>query len=570
MNSEKFQIPVIVLSAFDEGGFTKDFFDFEHVNLLPFVHKTLFQYLMFDLLKKEPVCDKIKEVLIVTSEDQEKNYRKDIEKANIPSDKICYEYQRPLDEIGVLNIAEKVAEQHFNDNEPLMVLNGDTIVQDSFLESIINEAEKLYVNAPDESWIVLGLIRDKRTIQNDISKPADIINELIDLEHNRWGYYHYYDKEKKGLRPIDESSNLKRIDSSLDDIDAFNNPSYPELFIQEGIIPLVETGIVILSKKAREDLKASKSRDPQGYYSTINAIRRQLIENKLFKLIGVISESRSDWLDVNYPWEYLIACNYMANRLVKNVINDEYLKEIDDTEYRVYNNPEDLKAAFPYSLQTYTAIHKKEGTSIHSSTFNKSELKYSDKHDENYPIGVHENAIIEFPLIAPKKGTIYIGANTIIKGVCVLHNKCRINDTAQIISSIIGKAVLIDYGCIIDHTVVMENTRILSKSVLPYSIIGKNCSIGGFVKAACTRHDYSNGELEKTKTHGEYLSSAKRIRYLEPFSTVIGDNCSIKMDVLIQPGRKIGKNSKIYPSTNVIKNLSSGSVIKTKHHTEVI
>ncbi len=539
-----FKLPVIIPSAIDRSGFTKDYFTEGHINQLPLVHKTLIRYLIDDLLKKN-VKEKIDSIFLVIDTDQEENYKKIL--PEIDEGRISCQYQFADEEKGIISVVEKVIKEKKKEigKGPFLVFLGDTLLEDKFLKKIVDKAEDLWKTKRNEPWLVVGLVKDTKRI---IEKKESYNNPENDFTRNVEGYL-----------IVNEESLKKSSDITQNDIlDAINSPSYPELYLEKGTIPLIETGVLIFSQEAWQKLKVLKHRDPHGFYSTINIIRRGLIENENIEMHGIVAESEEMWLDINYPWDYLKANNYMANCLAgcERFPNPN----LHGTVYKVFK-PEELRNKFKYK------------PIFEDGCLSKPILfKYTNKDDDIGAWGVHENAIIEDPVIVPdpEKYKIFIGEGAHIKGCCVLKKNCRIRDYAQVVSSVIGENVFIDSFSIVDHSIIMKDTNIFCHSMIAYSIIGKKVTIGGNTFTACQRLSINSKSSEKQKIVGVYYTDNHRIRYTDRFSAIIGDNTQIGMNVSIQPGKKIGKKCIIYPGSEIRKNYSSESTIRTLRETEEI
>lgn len=540
--ANQIRFPVIIPSALETTGLGRKYFEKGHVNLLPLVHKTLIEYLINDLTHRDKeVAKRIGDIYLITNEEEKENYKdllRDVKQLHI-------EAEPPYEEKGIFHTIEWLVEKE-GINKPFLVINGDSLFQDNFLDTILKQAQDCLTN--NDRCIVIGLIKDTdRTIE----KQEKYYNFDYDLRINRWGYYYV-----KKLHPMQGSKEFNEI-TKKDIVDIMNTPCYPELHLREDWIPLVETGAFIFSKGSWDSLKKeAKRRDPLGYYSTINIIRRALIDNyNGIDIRGVVAEKREHWIDINYPWEYLIVNDYLATRLVtKYKEAGEKNPDLDDTKYTVMLTPEELTRKFPY-----TPKHPRILPS------DKLKLKYTNEHDSEYAWGIHRNAIIENPVIVPdpdkvRDAKIFIGQGAHIKGCCVLGNGSRIREHAIVTNSIIGEKVLVDVFALVDHSVIMAGSHILAHSSVPYSIIGKNVLMGGNAMVTCENLDRFPASREKAC--GEYYSNIRIVPYLDRFSTVIGDNTKIGTSVYILPGRKLGKDCKIYPGLEIRRNYPPKSTVK--------
>jgi NDP-sugar pyrophosphorylase family protein len=594
----RYPISVIIPSARSDEIMIKDFFDEAHINQLPLANATLAQYLLNDLCRLRSSIDAhlvVDRIHMIIDRDQERSYRrllgdsgKDIE----------YHVQKEFGVRGLFDALDEVvlprASNIAKAKEPFLVIYGDTLIQDDFLKAIMKVAAENISRGGSDEWIVAGLVQRQDIRGSHMSAYMD---QSFDLSKNRWGHY-VIDRRK--IEKI--SPGLHKISpSGIMDI---TTPAYPELYSRKAPCFVIETGCYVFSFGAWQELRKHKNIDAQGLYSITNAIRRARMQGARIKITGVISDKSTDWIDINYPWEYLKTSDYLTNRILR--LQPFYAAEEQNHPYvvgsnlRVASNMDQLCKWFPWE-------HKPRAA--RSSARLKKQIRYSyhNEYDQIYSWGVHKDALVEFPVFVPadsKRGKILIEPNANVSAYCVLKSNCRIRANAIVKSSIICEHVFIDHYSYIDHSIIMSGTKIFPNCMVPYSIIGKNVVVGGSVAIACERLDWSEkyrhvlrrmiaerpsiaskrgksrhdgydnyefwleGEVDidvkPRVAFGEFYSDTQMIRYRDRFSAIIGNDVEIGMNVFIEPGRKIGRGSVVCPGVEVKKNVPRDSVIYLK------
>jgi len=599
---EGIKFPVIIPSAYDDAGIVDDYFELGNLNLLPLGGKTLIQYLLDDLQYKL-VSKYIGNIYLVVSEKVKHKYDKIIG----PRDGVEIIEQAPYQRQGIFACVDYVIKMR-NIKGPFLIIYGDTIVQDQVLLKIVNEAANYCrsANMKLNKWSVVGFAelegsqlpyKDKIDGDSNKDRPLDVSSvEKNPAERNRWGYIIVNDncikRAKKGKRF--SSFNFDAIQ------DIIYRPSYPGLHkCKYNQVPLVETGVMVLSSELWSLFNEYNKSDPLGLRSIINSARYSSI-NDQFTLKGIIFNQKS-WLDINYPWEYLKASNYLMQRAASFCdpkglnYKEGKFNDLTNTGYTIVKDREQLFELFGKSQSEIYHEDCEDNIDEKDEEIPDDQFiyGYTNEYDERKVWGIHPDAKVDGYIIVPnpkhekmKDAKIFIGKGSHIRGNCVIKPGVRIRNNAIINNSVIGKNVLIDSSTLIDHSVILDNSNILTDAVIPYSIVGENTIIGGKTIVACERlermkakntqedidikqhsklensNDEQSLNTEK-KFLAKYYASANVIRHRERFGAIIGDQSLIGVTTYILPGRKIGRESKIAPGSEIIHNCPPGSIIET-------
>jgi len=151
------------------------------------------------------------------------------------------------------------------------------------------------------------------------------------------------------------------------------------------------------------------------------------------------------------------------------------------------------------------------------------------------------------------KGTVSIGKDTTIYSGCyivgpvVIGSGCEIGPNTCIFpSTIIGNNSSIRPFCEIRNTIIMEDVHINSNSYLSHSIVAKGNII---------RNNFSTITGEAT------IETEDEFKKLKNIGTMIGEDCTIGSNVVVEPGIIIGRRCKIDPLKKISKNIPSESKV---------
>jgi NDP-sugar pyrophosphorylase family protein len=626
--SEAQGLHVIIPSATDSSGMLKDCFEYRHINQMPLGTMTIIECLIHDLrrITHKDGRFKVKGVHLIVADNQEDAYRNIIEP--MWSEEMSLTRQERFEDKGIISAVEKVLEKaayilEGNEQLPFLVIHGNTLFHDDFLNELLKQAYKQWTRDPGGKWLVLGLV----DCLHCSPKYQDIwMHDLYDFERNRCGYFVV--PENVLMARTKRTGKFNYV-SAEDILDAISYPAYPALHTREGQAMLCQTGIMIFSPSAWKCLVKSKQKDTHGFYSVTHVIRRARIERKDIQIIGVVSNIDEHWQDVTYPWEYLRTNNYMCNHTVAQSLAGSgglVHPYLEDAGYAVVTKTEDLIRLFggqtretgqvPASGVGSSKPGGRKRREDRPDWYQDSQLRnrFLNEYDQTSEWGVHEDVVIEGALVVPDPNSkvwtdtkeqprIFIGGGARIRGCCVLKNGCRISSNSIVNSSVLGENVYVGHFCLIAHSVIMDATKILPHCTIPYSIVGRKVIFGGHSLIGCERLDWSkrlrrhldldSARFSALSTHGDvahgallydrvrfwepelgalefqpsiafgtYISDHYFLRYTDRFGAIIGDGTMIGMNVFIQPGRRIGRDCVVCPGVEVSKNLPPRTIAR--------
>jgi glucose-1-phosphate thymidylyltransferase len=176
-------------------------------------------------------------------------------------------------------------------------------------------------------------------------------------------------------------------------------------------------------------------------------------------------------------------------------------------------------------------------------------------------ISVNEAMIRHFPASTSgviekgvtMKGAVSIGKDTAIYSGCyivgpvIIGSGCEIGPNACIFpSTTIGNNSSIRPFCEIRNSIIMEDVHINSNSYISHSIVAKGNIIGT---------NFSNITGEATiETEGEF-------KKLKNIGTMIGEDCTIGSNVVVESGKIIGRGCRIESLKKISKNILSESKV---------
>ncbi|UCH72143.1 MAG: NTP transferase domain-containing protein [Thermoplasmatales archaeon] len=149
------------------------------------------------------------------------------------------------------------------------------------------------------------------------------------------------------------------------------------------------------------------------------------------------------------------------------------------------------------------------------------------------------------------KGGVVIGKGTVIRSGCyvvgpvVIGNNCEIGPNSCIFpSTTIGDNCVINPFSEIKNSIIMDNVRINSNSLISHSIIGRGIILG---------NNFSNIVGKATiEVEGEFTK-------LNKIGTMIGEDCILKSHVVVDPGIIVGRKCEIGSISRIAKNIPSKS-----------
>lgn len=141
------------------------------------------------------------------------------------------------------------------------------------------------------------------------------------------------------------------------------------------------------------------------------------------------------------------------------------------------------------------------------------------------------------------EGKVIIGKNSTIADSVLIRGNCIIGDNVHI-----GHAVELK------HSIVMDNTAVAHLNYIGDSIIGSNVNIGGGAIIANWRFDKKNIKIK--------FDDEKVDTNLEKFGACVGDDSSLGVNSVLNPGTIIGKKTLVYPLVSVFGVHKENSVLK--------
>jgi len=151
------------------------------------------------------------------------------------------------------------------------------------------------------------------------------------------------------------------------------------------------------------------------------------------------------------------------------------------------------------------------------------------------------------------KGAVSVGKNTTIYSGCyivgpvVIGEGCEIGPNACIFpSTTIGNNSVVHPFSEVRNSVVMNDVHIGSNSFISHSVIGRGSIMD---------HNFSSMPGKATmEIEGEF-------KKLEIIGVMVGENCTVGSNVIVEPGIIIGRRCEISPMKRILKNVSSGSKV---------
>ena len=155
---------------------------------------------------------------------------------------------------------------------------------------------------------------------------------------------------------------------------------------------------------------------------------------------------------------------------------------------------------------------------------------------------VEENVSIKGKLIAGEgtviKSGVYIEGDVAIGKNCTIGPNCYIRGSTSI-----GDNCRVGQAVELKNSIIMPNTNVSHLTYIGDSIIGSNCNFGAGNVLANLRFDEKEIFVNKIQTG------------LRKLGSIVGDNTKFGANVVVNPGRLIGPNAKIWPGKMVDKDV---------------
>lgn len=176
---------------------------------------------------------------------------------------------------------------------------------------------------------------------------------------------------------------------------------------------------------------------------------------------------------------------------------------------------------------------------------------------QNYIIGLFKTGRLK-----PNYGkNIFIGKDTlvedyaVIKGPAIIGKNCFIGHASYLRGGcILGDNVHIGHGAEIKNSILLNNAIAAHLNYIGDSIIGSNVNISGGAMLANFRFDKKSVTI---KTEDKRIDTG-----LSKFGAILGDNSTIGVNAVLNPGTLLGKNTIVYPLTSVKGVHKDGEVIR--------
>ena len=144
--------------------------------------------------------------------------------------------------------------------------------------------------------------------------------------------------------------------------------------------------------------------------------------------------------------------------------------------------------------------------------------------------------------------SVYLGRNIIIGKDCDLRN-----------AAVLRENVIIGDNCVVGNSTELKNVLMFNRSKAPHfnyvgdTVMGYNSHIGAGV--IC-----SNLKLNET----DIVLNNELQTNLRKFGAIIGDNVQVGCNSVLNPGTIIGKNTDVYPLSNVRGIVKANAIYKSE------
>jgi NDP-sugar pyrophosphorylase family protein len=200
----------------------------------------------------------------------------------------------------------------------------------------------------------------------------------------------------------------------------------------------------------------------------------------------------------------------------------------------------------------------------HRSLFDKSVNLWD-------PLVFLSDYIKGFIKTSSRKEDLYVGRNTKIDprakivGPVVVGDNCEINDNTLIRGGVvIGNGCKIGHGSEVKHSIILNNTNIAHFNYVGDSIIGSQVNFSAGAITANFKHGSKNPKVNMV------INGKKVNTNLDKLGALIGDAAKIGCNVVLEPGSIIGKNTTVYPLTEIVGTIENNKIVKHKQDIEVI
>jgi len=152
------------------------------------------------------------------------------------------------------------------------------------------------------------------------------------------------------------------------------------------------------------------------------------------------------------------------------------------------------------------------------------------------------------------EGTV-IEEGALIKGPAIIGKNCVIGHGAYIRENvIIADNVTIGHASELKNSIVLPHTAVAHFNYIGDSVVGSHVNIGAGAKTANFRLD---GKHVRVKVDEDAVDTG-----LAKFGAIIGDNCKIGINSVLNPGTMLGKGCLVYPLVSVIGAYGKDAIIR--------
>lgn len=153
------------------------------------------------------------------------------------------------------------------------------------------------------------------------------------------------------------------------------------------------------------------------------------------------------------------------------------------------------------------------------------------------------------------EGTV-IAASATIEGPAIIGPNCTIGNGAYIRGGCwLGERVHVGHAVELKHTIVLDGAAIAHLNYLGDTVVGERANISG--GAIC-----ANVRLDKKPVTVRDSQGARVDTGLEKLGAIIGDDCQVGVNAVLNPGTILGKGCVVYPVQSVTGTYEAGSVIR--------
>lgn len=165
---------------------------------------------------------------------------------------------------------------------------------------------------------------------------------------------------------------------------------------------------------------------------------------------------------------------------------------------------------------------------LKTQTFGTSEAEISP---EAYLVNPEQIYLAKGVIVEPGayiKGPVWIGENSIVRHGAYIRGNV-----------IAGKGVVIGHDTEVKNSLFLDGAHAAHFAYVGDSILGTKVNLGAGVKLANLKLNSQEVAITGTRTG------------LRKFGSIIGDNCQIGCNAVLNPGTLVGMNSFIHPLVNV-------------------